>query len=69
LIISSTAVAIFFGGPVLDLAESRMLALFQVFVAGSLADLVISGVRNLFSHRYDPDRLTRTPVSNRHEDR
>ena len=49
LIIGATALAIYFGGPVVALAESRMLALFQVFVAGSLADMVIVGVRDLFS--------------------
>jgi len=49
LIISATALAIYFGGPVVALAESRMLALFQMFVAGSLADMVIVGVRDLFS--------------------
>jgi zinc transporter ZupT len=48
LIISATALAIYFGGPVIELAESRMLALFQVFVAGSLADMVIVGLRDMF---------------------
>jgi zinc transporter ZupT len=38
LIVSATALAVYFGGPVVSLAESRVLALFQVFVAGSLAD-------------------------------
>jgi hypothetical protein len=49
LIIASTALAVYFGGPVIELAESRMLALFQIFVAGSLADMVIVGLRDLFS--------------------
>ncbi len=47
LIISATALAIYFGGPVIELAESRVLALFQVFVAGSLADMVIVGLRDM----------------------
>lgn len=52
LIVSATALSVYFGGPVIELAESRMLALFQVFVAGSLADMVIVGLRDLF--RRDP---------------
>ena len=48
LIISATALAFYFGGPVIELAESKMLALFQLFVAGSLADMVIVGLRDLF---------------------
>lgn len=51
LIITATALAVYFGGPVIELAESRMLALFQVFVAGSLADMVIVGLRDLISPR------------------
>ena len=54
LIIGATALAIYFGGPVVALAESRMLALFQVFVAGSLADMVMVGVRDLFSRAARP---------------
>ena len=49
LIISATALAIYFGGPVIELAESKMLALFQMFVAGSLADMVIVGLRDLLT--------------------
>ena len=49
LIISATALAFYLGGPVIEFAESRMLALFQIFVAGSLADMVIVGLRDLFS--------------------
>lgn len=49
LIITATATAFYFGGAVLEFAENRMLALFQVFVAGSLADLVIVGLRDLFN--------------------
>ena len=55
LIILATATTIYFGGPVLELAESKVLALFQLFVAGSLADLVIVGLRDLLSPRSDPD--------------
>ena len=51
LIITATALAVYFGGPVIELAESRMLALYQVFVAGSLADMVIVGIRDLISPR------------------
>ncbi len=49
LIITATATAFYFGGAVLEIAESRMLALFQVFVAGSLADLIIVGLRDMFN--------------------
>ena len=63
LIIMATATAIYFGGPVVELAESRVLALFQLFVAGSLVDLVIVGLRDLLSP------LTRAPVGNHHQDR
>jgi len=38
---------------VVELAESRVLALFQVFVAGSLADMVIVGLRDLLSKPRD----------------
>jgi len=51
LIITATALAVYFGGPVIEFAESRMLALFQVFVAGSLADMVIVGIRDLTNPR------------------
>jgi hypothetical protein len=51
LIIIATALAIYFGGPVIELTESRILALFQVFVAGSLADMVIVGLRDLINPR------------------
>jgi zinc transporter ZupT len=54
LIIGATALAIYYGAPVVELAESRMLALFQVFVAGSLADMVIVGVRDLFRRKARP---------------
>ena len=51
LIILATGLAVYFGGPVIELTESKMLALFQVFVAGSLADMVIVGLRDLISPR------------------
>ncbi len=46
LLIAATAAAYFLGAPVAELAESRTLALFQAFVAGSLVDLVIISVRD-----------------------
>ena len=54
LIILATATTVYFGGPVIELAESRVLALFQLFVAGSLADLVIVGLRDLLNPRSKP---------------
>jgi len=51
LIILATGLAVYFGGPVIELTESKMLALFQVFVAGSLADMFIVGLRDLISPR------------------
>lgn len=53
LIIIATGLAVYFGGPVIVLAESKILALFQVFVAGSLADMVIVGLRDLLSKPRD----------------
>ncbi len=46
LLIGATAAAYFLGAPVAELAESKTLALFQAFVAGSLVDLVIISVRD-----------------------
>ena len=46
LLIAATAAAFFLGAPVVELAESRVLALFQAFVAGSLVDLVFISVRD-----------------------
>lgn len=54
LIIGATGLAFYLGGPVIQLAESRVLALFQVFVAGSLADMVIVGVRDLLVRQPRP---------------
>lgn len=44
LIIAATAAAYFLGGPVVELAETRSLACFQAFVAGSLVHVVAFGV-------------------------
>ena len=44
LIITATAAAYFLGGPVVALAETRSLAFFQAFVAGSLVHVVAFGV-------------------------
>lgn len=49
LLIAATAAAYFLGTPVAELAESRILALFQAFVAGSLVDLVIISARERLS--------------------
>ncbi len=46
LLIAATAASYFLGAPVAELAENRVLALFQAFVAGSLVDLVIITVRD-----------------------
>ena len=47
LIIAATAATYFLGGPFIELAESRLLALFQAFVAGSLVNLIIMKLREL----------------------
>jgi hypothetical protein len=54
IIIVATAAAYFLGGPVVELLESRTLALFQAFVSGSLIDLVIVGIRKKLSPRAQP---------------
>ncbi len=41
LIIAGTAIAYFFGAPVLEITTHRHMAWFQAFVSGSLVDLVI----------------------------
>ncbi|MDJ0710892.1 MAG: hypothetical protein QNJ14_10895 [Woeseiaceae bacterium] len=46
LLIAATAAAYLLGAPVAELAENRILALFQAFVAGSLVDLVIITIRD-----------------------
>ncbi len=44
LIIVATGFAYFLGAPVVEMAESRWLALFQAFVSGTLIDLVAAGI-------------------------
>jgi hypothetical protein len=44
LIIAATSVAYFFGAPIVEIAETRSLAYFQAFVAGSLVHVVAFGV-------------------------
>ncbi len=46
LLIGATAAAYLLGSPVAELAENRILALFQAFVAGSLVDLIIITIRD-----------------------
>ena len=48
LIIAATAASYFFGSAFIDVIESRGLVLFQVFVAGSLVDLIVVKIRELF---------------------
>ena len=47
LIIAATAATYFLGAAVIELAESRLLALFQAFVAGSLVNLIVMKLREL----------------------
>lgn len=47
LIIAATAATYFLGGAMVEVAESRMLALFQAFVAGSLVNLIVVKVHEL----------------------
>jgi len=54
IIIVATASAYLLGGPVVDMLESRTLALFQAFVSGSLIDLVIVGIRKKISQQAQP---------------
>ncbi len=49
LLIIATGVAWFFGAPIVELAETRSIAWFQAFVAGSLVHVVAFGV----SHSHD----------------
>jgi len=51
LIIVSTGIAYFLGAPVVEMAESRWLAVFQAFVSGSLIDLVVIGIFRKFQDR------------------
>jgi len=51
LIITATGLAFYLGAPVVNMIESRWLAVFQAFVSGSLIDLVVVGVYEKFSLR------------------
>lgn len=55
ILVTATGLAFFFGGPVVDVLESRTMALFQAFVSGSLIDLVIVGVRGKLRQRVRVD--------------
>ncbi len=48
VIIASTGLAYYLGAPVVEMAESRWLAIFQAFVSGSLIDLVVIGIFRKF---------------------
>lgn len=50
LIVATTAAAYFFGAPIIEIAETRSLAYFQAFVAGSLVHIVAFGA----SHDHNP---------------
>jgi hypothetical protein len=52
LIIAATAAAYNFGGPIVEIAETRSLAYFQAFVAGSLVHIVAFGVSH--DHSVEP---------------
>jgi hypothetical protein len=54
LIIAATSVAYFFGAPIVEIAETRSLAYFQAFVAGSLVHVVAFGVAHDHSSRPVP---------------
>ncbi len=47
LIIAATAATYFFGATFIEMTESRLLALFQAFVAGALVNLVFVKLREL----------------------
>ena len=51
IIIAATALTYYSAGAVVELAESRNLALFQAFVSGSLIDLVATLARQVWSNR------------------
>ncbi len=53
MLIIATGFAWFFGAPIVELAETRSLAWFQAFVAGSLVHVVAFGV----SHRHEGDEV------------
>ena len=49
LIVIATGVAFYLGAPIVEMAESRWLAIFQAFVSGTLIELVAVGIRDRFS--------------------
>ena len=53
IIIAATALTFYSAAAVVELAESRNLALFQAFVSGSLIDLVVTMARKVWSNRRD----------------
>jgi hypothetical protein len=53
IIIAATGLAFYSATPVVELAESRNLALFQAFVSGSLIDLVVTLGRKVWRNRAD----------------
>ncbi len=53
LLIIATGFAWFFGAPIVELAETRSIAWFQAFIAGSLVHVVAFGV----SHSHDGDEV------------
>jgi len=54
LIIGFTTIAYVFAGPMLALAETRSLAYFQSFVAGSLVHVVAFGISHAHDARVEP---------------
>jgi zinc transporter ZupT len=52
LIIAATATAYWFGAPIIEIAETRSLAYFQAFVAGSLVHVVAFGISH--DHSAEP---------------
>ena len=52
LVIAATAAAYWFGAPIVEIAETRSLAYFQAFVAGSLVHVVAFGVSH--DHNIEP---------------
>jgi len=53
IIIAATALTFYSAAAVVELAESRNLALFQAFVSGSLIDLVVTMAREVWNNRRD----------------
>lgn len=53
IIIGATGFAFYSAAPVVELAESRNIALFQAFVSGSLIDLVVTLGRQVWNNRND----------------